>query len=194
MSVLTTDRLLIRPWRDDDREPFAQLNADPHVMEHYPASLSRTESDARVDEIVEHFAEQGWGLWAVELRATRQFIGFVGLWPRPYVTGGPMVEIGWRLARSHWGRGYATEAARAVLRFGFEHLELDEIVSFTVPQNQRSRRVMERIGLHHDHGRDFDHPRVDPTTHPHLVRHVLYAITRADWEAQVSPSSPNAAP
>ena len=194
MNVLTTSRLLLRPWRDADREPFAQLNADPLVMEHYPTTLSRSESDARVDEIVEHFAQHGWGLWAVELRATRQFMGFVGLWPRPYVTGDPMVEIGWRLARAHWGRGYATEAARAVLRFGFERLALDEIVSFTVPQNERSRRVMERIGLYLDHGRDFDHPRVDPERYPHLVRHVLYAITRADWEAQASPSWPNAAP
>jgi len=173
----------MRRWRDDDRAPFAALNADPAVMEHMTRTLTREQSDAFVDSIEACWDERSLGLWAVEIPGIAPFIGYVGLWPADDLAGAGTVEVGWRLARDHWGNGYATEAARESLCFGFEQAGLDEIVSFTVPQNERSRRVMERIGLWHDPSRDFEHPRVDPATNPGLVRHVLYRLTRAEWLA-----------
>jgi RimJ/RimL family protein N-acetyltransferase len=170
--VIRTDRLLLRRWSEPDREPFAAMNADPAVMEHMQGVLSRDRSDAFVDRIERHWDEHGWGLWAVEVRGVAPFIGFVGLWP---------VEVGWRLARAHWGYGFATEAAIEALRFGFIDVGLTEIVSFTVVQNVRSRRVMERIGLVRDPSGDFAHPKVDPVAFPQLVPHVLYRVARADW-------------
>lgn len=181
--MIRTDRLLLRRWRDGDRAPFAALNADPVVREHYPGTLSREASDAFVDLIEAAWNERGWGQWAVEVPGVAPFIGYVGLWPADFVTGAPMVEVGWRLAREHWGNGYATEAAREALRFGFDDLGLDEIVSFTVPQNRRSIAVMERIGLMRDTAGDFDHPRVDAVSYPYLVRHVFYRLTREGWES-----------
>jgi ribosomal-protein-alanine N-acetyltransferase len=169
--------LLLRGWREDDRAPFAALNADPEVMQHFPATLSRAESDALVDRIDAMFAEHGFGLWAVEVRASGEFIGFVGLaaWDfEAHFT--PAVEVGWRLARSSWGHGYATEAAREAVTFGFDEAGLDEIVSFTSPGNTRSRAVMERLGMTRDPADDFDHPRL-PVGHP-LRRHVLYRLPR----------------
>lgn len=157
------------------------MNADPLVMEHMQGVMSRSASDAFVDRIEDQWDQRGWGLWAVEVPDVAPFVGYVGLWPADYVTGHPMVEVGWRLRSEHWGHGYATEAAREALRFGFEDVGLDEIVSFTVPQNRRSLRVMERIGLVRDPKGDFDHPRVDPVGYPDLVRHVLYRLTRAAW-------------
>ncbi len=189
---LRTERVLLRGWRDADRAPFAALNADPEVMGHLLHPLSREESDAFVDRIQAQWAEHGWSLWALEIPGEAPFIGYVGLWPAPFLDREPPIEIGWRLARAHWGRGYVTEASRAVLRFAFQDLGLDRIHSFTVPHNERSWRVMQRIGMSRVADGDFDHPRVDPATHPHLVRHVLYELTRTDWEAQSSPSSPNA--
>jgi ribosomal-protein-alanine N-acetyltransferase len=176
VSELRTARLLLRPWRDEDREPFAALNADPEVMEHFPSTMTRAQSDAFVDFIVATTAERGWGIWAVEVVATGEFIGFVGLnEPRFDAHFTPAVEIGWRLARNAWGHGYATEAARAVLEHAFTELELDEVVSFTSTTNLRSQRVMERIGMTHDPADDFDHPRV---TDERLRRHVLYRLRR----------------
>jgi ribosomal-protein-alanine N-acetyltransferase len=183
--VIRTDRLLLRRWTDADLEPFAAMNADPIVMQHMQGPMSDEASDAFANRIEAHWDEHGWGLWAVEVPGVASFIGYVGLWPADYVAPG-MVEVGWRLATSHWGNGYATEAARASLRFGFEDVGLEEIVSFTVPQNIRSRRVMERIGLLRDSARDFDHPRVDPVAYPHLVAHVMYRLTRAEWGAGVA--------
>ena len=180
--MIRTERLLLRRWRDADREPFAVMNADPTVVEHLMGPLSRERSDDFVDRIEAHWEEHGWGLWAVEVAGGVPFIGYVGLWPAGHVAPG-MVEVGWRLAREHWGQGYVTEAAREALRFGFEDAGLDEIVSFTVPQNERSWRVMERIGLVRDPSGDFDHPRVDPVADPHLVHHVLYRLTRDAWLA-----------
>jgi RimJ/RimL family protein N-acetyltransferase len=172
---LVTDRLLLRRWRDEDRAPFAALNADPRVVEHLPGPLSRAESDERAARIEAHFAEHGFGLWAVEVIDAVPFAGFVGLSvPRFEAPFMPCVEIGWRLAAECWGQGYATEGARAALQFGFEDLRLDEIVSFTVPENVRSRRVMEKLGLTHDPADDFDHPLL-PEGH-RLRRHVLYRI------------------
>jgi RimJ/RimL family protein N-acetyltransferase len=176
-TLLTTERLILRQWRDADREPFARLNADPVVREFFPRRLTRDESDAHLSGIQNWIAERGWGLWAVEVKGGAPFIGFVGL---SIPSFRPCVEIGWRLAKEHWGHGYASEAAAASLRFGFEKLTLEEIVAFTVPLNERSRRVMERIGMSRDPADDFDHPNVEPG-HP-LQRHVLYRIKRADWE------------
>ncbi len=172
-----TDRLLLRPWCEDDLEPFAALNADPAVMEHFAKPLERAESDAFVARIRAHFAREGFGFWAVEAPGIAPLVGMVGL-ARPAFEAHftPCVEIGWRLARDYWGRGYATEAARAALGYGFEQLDLDEIVAFTATGNVRSRAVMERIGMTRSAEDDFDHPAL-PEGH-RLRRHVLYRIRR----------------
>ena len=177
---LRTPRLILRRWRDGDREPFAALNADPEVMEHFPAALTREQSDTAVDRIEDHFRRKGFGLWAVEVVDGAPFIGFTGLVTVPFFAPfTPAVEVGWRLAREHWGHGYATEAATEALRFAFEETRLREIVSFTIPANVRSRRVMERLGMHHDPADDFDNPRI-PARHP-MSRHVLYRLTADQW-------------
>lgn len=149
-------------------------------MEHFPCTLSRSESEALANKIEVHFAQHGFGLWAVEIPEVTPFAGFIGLSvPGFQAHFTPCVEIGWRLARDHWGKGYATEGARAALRFGFERLGVAEIVSFTVPGNVPSLRVMERIGMSHSPADDFDHPGM-PDGHP-LRRHVLYRMTRPRW-------------
>jgi RimJ/RimL family protein N-acetyltransferase len=180
MSVpydIQTARLYLRRWRPSDREPFAALNADPRVMEHFPGTMSREASDAFVDRSEEHFAQHGFGLWAVEIPDISPFAGFIGLAiPRFTAPFTPCVEVGWRLAAEHWGHGYATEGARAALAFGFETLGLQEILSFTAVANLRSRRVMEKLGMTHDPTGDFDHPNL-PEGHP-LRRHVLYRLAR----------------
>ncbi len=174
---IRTERLVLRRWRGEDRAPFAAMNADPRVVEHLPGPMTREQSDALVDRIEANFAGRGFDVFAVEVAETREFAGYTGLTvPRFDAAFTPCVEIGWRLAPRHWGRGYATEAARASLAFGFEVLGLAEIVSFTVPANVRSRRVMERIGMTHDPRSDFDHPLL-PEGH-RLRRHVLYRIAR----------------
>ncbi|MGA8740513.1 MAG: GNAT family N-acetyltransferase [Terracidiphilus sp.] len=181
-AELRTARLILRRWRDNDREPFAQMNRDEAVMEHFPALLSREESNAMADRIEAHFTERGFGLWAVELLETREFIGYIGLAePRFEAAFTPCVEIGWRLAQGHWGRGLATEGARAVIDHAFADLGLPGLVSFTVPANLRSRRVMEKVGMTYDPQDDFDHPQL-PEGHP-LRRHVLYRLGRDDWKA-----------
>jgi RimJ/RimL family protein N-acetyltransferase len=186
---ILTERLLLRGWRDLDREPFASLNADPRVMEHFAGVLTPAESDAFVDRIIERWAADGFGLWAVERAADERLLGFTGLSAPTFEAHfTPAVEIGWRLAVEAWGQGYATEAARAALRFGFEDLRLAEIVSFTIPANTRSRAVMERIGLTHDPTDDFDHPSFPPG-HP-IRRHVLYRLSRDRWSAGHNPPGP----
>jgi RimJ/RimL family protein N-acetyltransferase len=185
LSTILTPRLLLRLWRDEDLPAFAAMNGDPKVMEHFPKPLDRTESDAAAARIREHFVLRGFGFWAVEVPGVADFIGFVGLSVPTFETHfTPCVEIGWRLAFEHWGHGYATEAARVSLDFGFRHLALDEIVSFTVPANLRSRRVMEKIGMTHSPADDFDHPAL-PEGHP-IRRHVLYRASRPTG----SPSKP----
>jgi len=172
---LLTERLILRPWRDADLEPFARMNADPRVMEFFPSLLSCAESYAMVERAGRHWEDHGLGLFAAELRDTGEFAGFIGLMkPRFQAHFTPCVEIGWRLAREHWGSGLATEGARAVLEFAFDHCHLREVVSFTVPANVRSRRVMEKIGMIRDVDGDFDHPLL-PRGHA-LSRHVLYRI------------------
>ena len=181
MTELTTDRLLLRQWRESDREPFAALNADPAVMEHFPALQTREQSDALIDRNMPLIDGRGWGLWALEVRDTGEFIGFTGLSvPSFEAHFMPAVEIGWRLSKGAWGNGYATEAALASLAHGFGPAGLDAIVSFTATTNLPSQRVMQRIGMTHDEAGDFDHVRL-PAGH-RLQRHVLYRINRAQWE------------
>jgi RimJ/RimL family protein N-acetyltransferase len=180
---VTTPRLVLRQWRDADRDDYAALNADPEVMRYFPALQSREQSDRSIDLWSQELAQRGWSNWAVALRESDAFVGFVGLTvPRRALPFMPCVEIGWRLARAHWKQGYATEAARAVLRVGFERAGLAEIVSFTALTNRPSRAVMERIGMVDTH-EDFDHPAL-PEGHE-LRRHCLYRITRAAWSDTV---------
>jgi len=183
---LATARLRLRGWRDEDLAPFAAMNADPRVMEFFPATLARAESDALVARIRAHFARHGFGAWAVEIPGVADFIGFVGLsipsFQAPFT---PCVEIGWRLATAHWGKGYATEAAMAALAFGFTEAGLAEIVSFTVVANLPSRRVMERLGMTRSPSDDFEHPGL-ALGHP-LRPHVLYRLSRGDWRQRALP-------
>jgi RimJ/RimL family protein N-acetyltransferase len=178
-----TPRLVLRGWRDADRAPYAALNADPVVMEHFPSTLTASQSDEMVDRMAAAWRDRGWGLWAVEVRDEGRFIGFVGLssptWDAPFT---PCVEIGWRLARHAWGRGYAPEAARAALDVAFRDVALprDEVVSFTTTANRGSRRVMEKIGMVRDPVDDFDHPMLPDWAGR---RHVLYRMDRARYEA-----------
>ena len=225
-NLLTTQRLILRPWRETDRAGFARLNDDPAVMEFMPRRLPRDESDATAARIQAVIEERGWGFWAVEVKGGEgggehaagegvvagaaeggdaahpagegasahpanaagegaaahagAFIGFVGLSVPSFTSHfTPCVEIGWRLMKEHWGNGYASEAAAACLRFGFENLKLQEIVAFTVPLNKRSIGVMEKIGMSRAPADDFDHPKLS-AGHP-LQRHVLYRINRSDW-------------
>ena len=168
---IRTERLILRRWRDTDCEPFARMNADPEVMRYFPRMLTREESDGFVDRIELQFDERGFGLWAIEVPGVAPFIGYTGLWVPPFM---PAVEIGWRLDQPYWGKGYATEAARAATADGFVRLGLREIVSFTSPLNTRSVAVMKRLGMTHDPADDFDHPNV-PEGH-RLRRHVLYRV------------------
>lgn len=180
-TLIKTERLILRPWRQEDLEPFAKLNADPRVMEHFPAVKSFEETAAEYNGIVEHFAKHGWGFWAVEVPNKADFIGFIGLrfddFPAPFT---PCVEIGWRLGFDTWGNGYATEGAIAALKIGFETLKLDEIVSFTAVPNLRSQSVMQKIGMHHSPADDFNHPKL-PEGHK-LRRHVLYRLNQDTWQ------------
>ena len=174
-----TPRLRLRQWREPDRAPFAALNADPAVMEFFLSPLSRESSDASIDAWQSQLASRGWSNWALELKASGELLGFTGLSiPRRVLPFSPCVEVGWRLARKHWGQGYATEAARAALEVGFARLDLREIVSFTTVGNLRSRAVMERIGMR-DARQDFEYPGF-PEGHP-LRRHCLYRIASMEW-------------
>ncbi len=195
--MLYTPRLILRQWRESDLEPFAALSADPRVMRYFPSTLDRSESDALARRCAALIEERGWGLWAVERREDGAFVGLTGLHiPGDSLPCMPCVEVGWRLVFDAWGRGYATEAARASLRFGFEELHLPEIVAFTVPANHRSRAVMERLGMRRD-APTFEHPGL-PEGHP-LREHCLYRLSRPDWlsgngpaeHAEHTPKSPD---
>lgn len=180
MHTLTTERLILRAWRDADYQPFFEfVNSDPEVMEYFPSTLSREESNKLAVAIQRRLAENGWGLWAVEEKASGQFIGFVGLnSPQVALPFSPCVEVGWRLSKAFWGKGYATEAAQEALAFAFTELELDEVVAFTAVPNVRSRAVMQRLGMFNA-GDNFKHPSV-PSDSP-LYEQVLYKITREQW-------------
>jgi len=184
----TTDRLILRRWRDSDREPFARLNADLRVMEFMPACLGRSESDQLVDRIDRHFAVHGFGLYAAELRAEQSFVGFIGLSiPAFDATFMPAVEVGWRIGFEHWGQGLATEGAREVIRYAFETLGLEGLVSFTTPLNLRSLRVMEKLGMTHDPSDDFEYQNLELG---HRLRpHVMYRLSRAQWIGNQSPAT-----
>lgn len=175
IPVTETPRLILRQWKQADKKQFARINSDPKVMEFFPAPLTRAQSDALVEKIEAHFRKHGFGMYAAELKSNHSFIGFIGLNVpsfRAHFT--PCVEIGWRLSPEAWGQGLATEGALAVLQYAREVLALDELVSFAVPANTRSRRVMEKLGMLHDPADDFDHPQLPPG-HP-LRRHVLYRV------------------
>lgn len=177
-TILTTERLIIRNWREEDRDLFHEINSDPDVMEFFPRRRNRAESDELFDYLKNMITDTGLGFYALELKATGETLGFCGIMRTAHEPAIPdgTVEIGWRLAKRHWGAGYVSEAATALLKHGFENHGLTEIVAFTVPQNRRSRAVMERIGMTHRPDRDFDHPKVPQTT-PQFIRHVLYAIS-----------------
>lgn len=178
-----TDRLRLRQWSAADRELFARLNADPKVMEFFHAPLDRAASDAMADRCQGLITERGWGFWAVELKQTNEFIGFVGLHiPAAELPFSSCVEVGWRLAFQYWGKGFATEAARGALRIGFERLNLPEIVSFSAVRNVRSRAVMERLGMRE--ATTFEHPSVPVGST--LRRHCLYRVSRECWKAYVA--------
>jgi len=178
---LRTERLLLRRWRASDRAPFAALGADPRVMRNLGTLMTRGESDALADRIEAHFAAHGFGLWALEVPDVDAFAGFVGLaharFPAPF---NPSIELAWRLAPAHQGRGYATEAARAALRFGFEQLGLAEILAFTTTSNLASQRVMQRIGMQRDPTGDFEHPALPQGDA--LRAHVLHRVRESDHE------------
>lgn len=174
MKILKTPRLILRQWREEDLEAFARLNADSRVMEYFPALFSKEDSDAMARRMQAKIAERGWGFWAVSIPDEADFIGFIGLnlVDDPIYPFAPAVEIGWRLAHDYWGKGYATEGAKAALQFGFETLHLPEIVAFTAAGNARSRNVMEKIGMKRNPADDFEHPNIKES-HP-LRAHVLY--------------------
>ncbi len=185
MKRLATARLVIRNWEDRDRDLFHRINSDARVMRFFPFRRTRAEADALLDRIRDDNAARGYGFAALELKEGATCVGFAGLHPDTIVPARPLgvVEIGWRLAPEFWGNGYATEAGGELLRFGFEELDLAEIVSFAVRQNEPSIAVMRRLGMRHEPAGDFDHPKV-PDTHPHLKRHVFYTLSRTDWRGQ----------
>jgi len=175
-QTIRTARTLMRAWRSGDLEPFARLNADPEVMEHFETPLTRAQSDAAARRFADHVKARGFGFWAVEVPGVAEFVGFVGLLPVTFTADfTPAVEIGWRLGRPYWGFGYASEAARGAAEFAFDVLGLREIVAYTVPANVRSRAVMTRIGMIHDPAGNFEHPKV--TVGHRLRPHVLYRLT-----------------
>jgi RimJ/RimL family protein N-acetyltransferase len=177
---LTTSRLRLRLWRGDDRRPFAAINADAEVMRHFPSPLTASESDALIAELAAHFERHRFGMWALELKESGALLGFTGLCFVSFDAAfTPAVEVGWRLRRSAWGHGYASEAALTALALGFGELDLKEIVSFTSTHNSRSRAVMERIGMTRDVGGDFAHPLIAGDSA--LAAHVLYRLTAANW-------------
>ena len=180
IAELNTHRLRLRQWRDSDKEPFARLNADPEVMKFFPSLLNRSASNAMADQFKKLIAEQGWGMWAVEITENEQLIGFVGLCHAPDgLPFSPCIEVGWRIAKEFWGKGYATEAATAALNFGFSQLHLDEIVAYTSIRNLPSQAVMRRLGMQRSLP-DFAHPNLS-NEHP-LSERCVYQITSEQWQ------------
>lgn len=183
--ILSTERLQLRTWKPSDIPLMAAISSDPKVMEHFPNIQDLAVTQRLINHVNEHYKKYGYTCYAVERKDTHEFIGFIGIihpsFDIPHFTpkGLPIVEIGWRLSSQHWGKGFATEAAKAVLHYAFTELKLDEIISFTVVANMKSRRVMEKIGLHHSDTDDFDHPKLDETSP--LRRHVLYRLTRDEY-------------
>jgi 3-dehydroquinate dehydratase/shikimate dehydrogenase len=185
LAIIRTERLLLRPWLEKDLDPFTDLNSDPRVREYFPSLLTKEESAREMNLAQTEIEEKGWGFWAAALLSTGEFIGMIGLHAvskeklSAHFT--PAIEIGWRLAYDHWGKGYATEGAKAALAYGFSNVNLDEIVAFTALQNQRSRHVMEKIGMLHNPKDDFKHPKL--TDGHRLQYHVLYRIKKELWQS-----------
>ena len=185
--ILSTERLILRTWKPGDTPLMTAISSDPMVMEHFPALQDNVATQALIDHINQHYETFGYAAYAVEIKDTHEFIGFVGLNHLPFEVPNfhpkslAIVEIAWRLSSKHWGQGYATEAAKAVLHYAFTELNLQEIISFTVPANTKSRHVMEKIGLNHSEADDFDHPKLEENSP--LKRHVLYRLTRDNYEA-----------
>lgn len=179
---LETERLILRRWQDADLEPFSAITANREVRRYYPSTLTQDETKSLIERIESHFEKEGFGLWALELKSTGQLIGYTGL-QKPNIEAHfmPCIEIGWQLCRKHWGKGYAPEAARKVLEDGFVRLALEEIVSFTAAVNQKSIRVMEKLGMQRNPADDYEHPML-PTEHP-LKPHVLYRLPKTVWLA-----------
>ncbi|MGF1696594.1 GNAT family N-acetyltransferase [Vibrio lamellibrachiae] len=178
---METERLILRQWHEEDFQHYAQLNADSRVMKYFPSTLSKQESDDQADRIRGLITERGWGFWAVELKSSGEFIGFVGLHSQDENSGipnAPFVEIGWRLSSEHWGKGYAPEAARRALEYAFEMLNEASVYAFTTLTNEPSQRVMSKVGMTNVNS-DFNHPKL-PDGHE-LERHCLYRMTRAEW-------------
>lgn len=178
MTHIETEHLILRDWKPEDLEPFTRMNQDPKVLEFLPSLLTEEETKAMMEKATTYMQTHGFGRFACEEKSTGKFIGFVGLGPAEF-DGESYIEIGWRLDSSHWGKGYATEAATAVLHKAFMSYGLTEIISFTVRANIRSRRVMEKIGLIYDTNGDFQHPRL-PKNHP-LSWHVWYRLTKEQY-------------
>ncbi|MHB1938170.1 MAG: GNAT family N-acetyltransferase [Acidobacteriaceae bacterium] len=181
-NIIETERLRLRPWQDRDLPAFAEMNADPRVRRYFSSRLTREESDASVARFIRMYALDGFGFFAAELRDTSDFIGMIGIQRMSFLLPGlsvPAVEIGWRLNEKSWGKGLATEGARACLDLAFEKFQLPEVVAFTIPANLPSRRVMDKLGMTRDPHHDFDHPRI-PDGHP-FERHVLYRLQRKTW-------------
>ncbi|HEX8049304.1 GNAT family N-acetyltransferase [Rhizobium sp.] len=189
MIITETERLIIRNWREEDRDLAYEINSDDKVMEFFPFRRNRAESNAFFERVRSMIADTGLGLYVLEIKASGEAIGYCGLMRtdnlEPFVPAGT-VEIGWRLVPQHWGKGFVSEAARALLAHGFQTLDLDQIVSFAVHNNVKSTSVMERIGMYRVEGGDFDHPGV-PDTYPHLKRHVLYSLAAAEWRSRQTP-------
>ena len=188
IPVLETDRLYLRQWQASDFATFAEMNADPEVMQYFPKLLTPNVSDIIANKCQQLIADQGWGFWAVSLKDSSKtcenFIGFVGLNDTHVdMSFAPAVEIAWRLDKDHWGQGYATEAARVALKFAFEVLELNEVVAFTAVINKRSQLVMRRIGMKNTQD-NFYHPALE--ANHRLAKHVLYKITRQQWQNTVA--------
>lgn len=177
--MIETGRLLLRQWIKEDFLPFAEMCSNKHVMEFFPKTQTPEESYEMAEQIQSLIKERGWGFWAVEIPNQDKFIGFIGLHtPKYSMPFSPCVEVGWRLSNQHWGKGYATEGAKAALEFAFNKLQLNEVVSYTTVDNVRSEAVMKKIGMHNS-GQNFMHPAID-ASHPQCA-HILYRINRLDW-------------
>ena len=180
--MIETERLVLRQWREQDRAPFASMNADPEVMQYFPAIKNREQSDQNIDAFRDSLDQNGWGFWAAELRRSGEFIGFIGLKSQQTeLPLSPCIEVGWRLRKQYWRQGYASEGALASLQFAFEQIAADQIVSVTPVLNLPSIGVMRKIGMI-DAEQNFDHPAV--ASGHRLSEHVLYIITEDQWKAQ----------
>ncbi|MCZ4064691.1 GNAT family N-acetyltransferase [Oxalobacter aliiformigenes] len=181
--ILSTSRILLRPWKETDYSVFFEMSSDPLVSEYLPSFPDKSSCDAFINHLRGNFSEKGWGFWALEHRESGTFMGMAGIHePGPeFGVGRPCVEIGWRLARGFWGKGYAMEAAQEIVRFAFSELHLDELVSFTARDNVRSEKLMKRLGMIYE--KDFD-LLLFPPEHPHR-RHLLYKLTRQQWQTRI---------